>query len=54
LYHDELTKASEVGYRSNKSTKNNHRKITIEDINPELAAQIVRHHILPMFENKSN
>lgn len=27
-------------------------KITIEDINPELAAQIVHHHILPMFDKR--
>lgn len=26
--------------------------MTIDDINPELAAQIVRHYILPMFDKK--
>jgi hypothetical protein len=26
---------------------------TFQDISPELAAQIVRHHILPMFETKA-
>jgi hypothetical protein len=26
--------------------------ITIEDINPELAAKIVKHHILPMFDKR--
>jgi len=37
-----------------KKSQENTRKdpITINDITPELAAQIVRYHILPMFDKK--
>ena len=40
------TKTSQESTRQNKS-------ISIEDISPELAAQIVRQYILPMFDTKS-